>query len=326
MQPRWGWDESRFPPQGDRHAYALQVARGAARMAQQRVVLIGLARNLGSKIHSTALALESLGSHFLDYRIAIYENDSEDGTGGWLEQWRDRQERLVLIREALGDPKHPPKRSSHRGERMGYYRSQCQKLVRERWANWDAAILIDLDLDGLFSEEGVAHSFGAAQWDFVGSNGLIFRRNRWDANRVIQYDAWAFRPAGSWDAIPTGQVNTMVWQRGDPLVPVYSCFGGLGIYRMEAYCAGRYGGPDCEHVPFHRSLWEQGFRQIYLNPSQLVLYGRKVRRWDRWVHRIDHMLGRVGLPRPAWHFPPDLSDHRSIAATTGQAIASRAAG
>jgi hypothetical protein len=295
-------------------------------MAQQRVVLIGLARNLGAKIDRTALALESLGNHFLDYRIAIYENDSEDGTGGWLEKWRDRQERLVLIREALGDPKHPPKRSSHRGERMGYYRSQCQRLVQERWSNWDAAILIDLDLDGLFSEEGVAHTFGAADWDFVGSNGLIFRRNRWDANRVIQYDAWAFRPAGSWEAMPTGQVNTMVWQRGEPLVPVYSCFGGLGIYRMEAYCSGRYGGPDCEHVPFHRSLREQGFGRHYLNPSQLVLYGRKVRRWDRWVHRIDRMLGKVGLSRPAWHFPPDFSNHRSIAATTGWEIASRAAG
>ncbi len=57
-----------------------------------------------------------------------------------------------------------------------------------------------------------------------------------------------------------------------PLQPVWSCFGGLGVYRMECVKAAAYGGDDCEHVVFHRRLRQLGFDRLYLNPSQIVLY------------------------------------------------------
>jgi hypothetical protein len=65
----------------------------------------------------------------------------------------------------------------------------------------------------------------------------------------------------------------MAWKRGDPLVAVYSCFGGLGVYRMEAVLGARYSGEDCEHVTFHRSMREQGFGRMFLNPHQITLHG-----------------------------------------------------
>ena len=56
------------------------------------------------------------------------------------------------------------------------------------------------------------------------------------------------------------------------MVPVWSCFGGLGVYRMECFEAAGYGGDDCEHVTFHRALRERGLDRLFLNPSQIVLY------------------------------------------------------
>ena len=61
-------------------------------------------------------------------------------------------------------------------------------------------------------------------------------------------------------------------QTGAPLVPVDSCFGGLAVYRMEAFASGSYAGGDCEHVTFHASLRRAGFGRIFLDPSLLALY------------------------------------------------------
>jgi hypothetical protein len=55
---------------------------------------------------------------------------------------------------------------------------------------------------------------------------------------------------------------------------VDSAFGGLGIYRREAFLAGRYAGTDdlaggidvADHTPYHRQLRQKGYR-IFINPA-----------------------------------------------------------
>jgi hypothetical protein len=58
------------------------------------------------------------------------------------------------------------------------------------------------------------------------------------------------------------------------LIEVDSAFGGLGIYRRNAFLAGRYAGTDdlaggidvADHTPYHRELRQKGFR-IFINPA-----------------------------------------------------------
>src|SRR5690606_25877940 len=114
---------------------------------------------------------------------------------------------------------------------------------------------MDTDLVGGWCFEGLANTFGhLPNWDVVGSNGIIYRRDKWQWNKCFQYDAWAFRHRGEDRALTTREVNRMAWRRGEQLVPVNSVFGGLAVYRMEAFLSGQYSGDDCEHVTFHRSL------------------------------------------------------------------------
>ena len=40
-------------------------------------------------------------------------------------------------------------------------------------------IVLDTDIEGGFSLEGVANTYGQTNWDFVGANGLILRRQGW---------------------------------------------------------------------------------------------------------------------------------------------------
>jgi hypothetical protein len=85
----------------------------------------------------------------------------------------------------------------------------------------------------------------------------------------------------------------LAWSRGEPLLPVNSCFGGLGLYRMPAWLAARYGGDDCEHVVLHRRMRDAGYDRQYLNPSQIVLYGRKRKRFDGLVLSLDRLTRAV---------------------------------
>jgi hypothetical protein len=45
-----------------------------------------------------------------------------------------------------------------------------------------------------------------------------------------------------------------------------SAFGGLCVYRTEAFLTGGYSGEDCEHVGHHRRMRQAGY-QMWLNPG-----------------------------------------------------------
>ena len=102
-------------------------------------------------------------------------------------------------------------------------------------------------------------------------------------------------------------MNEIRFERGQEFVPVRSCFGGLGIYTTQAYQRGRYEGDDIEHVGFHRSLFRQGIDRFFLNPSQLVVYGRKHRKMDKVVAGFMGTLGTLGVvSNDDWRFPKQI--------------------
>jgi hypothetical protein len=307
------FNEHLFPADSScAHEYSRKMANGYDRMRRSTVVIAGLARSIASILPATMLRMELLGKTFVDYQILIYENDSNDETPAMLRKWASSNHRVHVVSETLGAPTSHPIRCSNRADRMAHYRSQCQNRIREQFGSANYVILVDMDLEGGWSPDGVASTFGEEHWDFVGSNGIVFRRRGWQVNAIAQYDAWAYREDLDFKPLSTKQVNTLIYRRGQPLVPLPSCFGGLGIYRMEAYLAGAYRGGDIEHVSFHRSMREKGFDQTFLNPSQLVIYGRKHRRLDGWIKRAQK-LSQVCLfqRRVPWRFEKTI-DYRSF--------------
>jgi hypothetical protein len=291
--------EQRFLPQPEwSAAYRQSVKRGWDRMAGSKIVFCGLARNVGGVLPATIARMERLAESFADYRVLIYENDSHDSTPAQLAAWAATNPRVVVISETRRRPRHDSIRSLTRAADMADYRSRCQEEVARRWADFDYASVVDTDLVGGWSYDGVAHTFGSDSWDFVGSYGIIYQRHKLSLNRPLHYDVWAFRRAGSYAPIQGVAGNLLAWSRGEPLLPVYSCFGGLGFYRMQAWLAGSYGGGDCEHVVLHRRMREAGYGRQYLNPSQIVLYGRKQKRFDgllQPLHRFAQRLAAVAI-------------------------------
>ncbi len=273
--------------------YRQVLTLGQSRMRQSTAVICGLARDVAEILPVTIARIERIGERFSDYRVVIYENDSTDDTRPLLLAWAQRNPRVRVIVETIGDPVNPCARCLHRAARMANYRNRCLDVLKSEFANFDYALVLDTDLKGGWSIDGIANTFGHDGWDFVGSNGIIFKRLGRDLNVPIQYDAWAFRLDEKFSAMPTSAVNFLRWQRGQPLVPVTSCFGGLGVYRIKALLSARYSGWDSEHIPLHQEMRNNGFHRMFINPSQIALYGRRHRTLDRAMIPLLNGISRV---------------------------------
>ena len=298
------FDEQQFTPTVDElDTYVRDVSVGYERMRNRRLVIAGLARDVAGVLPKTIARIERQGRFFSDYRVVIYENDSSDDTPELLAAWARRNPRVISVSETRREPVNKPSRCLDRARRMAFYRSQCQQVIERECASFDNVMLIDTDLDGGWSYDGVAHTFAHDSWDFVAANGIIFRRRWLQPNSFVQYDAWAYRDDADFTALTTKQVNYIRYCRGEQMRPIFSAFGGVGLYRMPAYLAGHYEGSDVEHVTFHQSLHRQGYCRTFLNPNLFAVYGRKHRTLDRIAAPVVRGLDLIMLRKPTvWQY------------------------
>ncbi len=254
-------------------AYQDRVDAGKRHMRNQRVVICGLCRDVRPYLPRTAARVERLGGMFADYRVVLFENDSTDATCEFLSDWQNKNSQVDVISQRVGAVKYPQTRSLARAAWLAHCRNIYRERIVEQLSDFEHVIVVDMDLPGGWSYDGVAHTFGDDDWDFVGSYGITPRLDRRDKKPpVVHHDVWAFRPAVNTPARKLVNHNDLHLQRGEPLLPVESCFGGLGVYRMECMKAAEYSGSDCEHVDFHSQLRGVGLKRLFLNPSQITLY------------------------------------------------------
>jgi hypothetical protein len=270
-----GFPESAFPPLSQyEDEYRRCVALGQRRTAEASVVICGLCRDVAPILPATISRVEELASRFGKCAVLVYENDSTDGTEALLRDWAASNSEVRVVSESLRQPKINYGTSEARTQRMAYYRNRCRQCVLDSFSDFEFVIVIDMDLAGGWSCDGIANTFGHDDWDFVGANGMSFR-TRDDPQTFEFFDTFAFRadrPISRGQAAGARVPMAPCFVRGEPFFPVRSCFGGLGVYRMDGYRSATYDGADCEHVTFHAAMRERGFSRLFLNPSQIVLY------------------------------------------------------
>lgn len=255
-----------MPAPADAESYWARVARGQQVAGKARVVFCGLMRDVHMKLPRVKAFIGSAGALFADWRAVWYENDSRDQTGHEIASWGRQDARVIPISVRRGHNRWQQVRSPDRGTRMAEYRNTYHVRILNDFSDYDYVIVLDTDLAG-WSLQGLLSTFGTTGWDMAGSNGLHRLRGRW-----TQYDAWAWRDIGHPDAHSYKEINRRVFGRGQPMVPVMSCFGGMAIYRMDAFLASRYGGGDCEHVLLHKGMAGAGYDRIFCNPGMITLY------------------------------------------------------
>lgn len=269
------FDEGSFLPL-DETSYHSKIEQGCQKLAGLHLAFGLLARNVEPVLWMTIARIEQMRKYAKTSLVFVMENDSQDSTKRILEIWGRADPTVHVMCRSFRDPVWYSVRSSHRARRMSFYRQILKGFIVEH-GPFDAVVIVDSDLPGGWSYEGwlqLWHDWPA--WDMISSNGLVYRN---DGKPGFFYrDSWAYREK---DWLDRGDlvINEKVHLRGSPRKQVLSAFGSAAAYRYEAFLHGNYDlDKDCEHVAFHRSMHQNGFSSIWVDPSFIALYS------DVWGH------------------------------------------
>lgn len=259
--------------------YWQAVERGEALAADTDVTIVGLVRDSMPFVDFNLQRIKMLGERFASYRVFIYENDSNDDTPDALRAWAKADHRVRVETVRHERPKLSHEKSKRRTHALAEYRDRCREWARAHAPPSGIAhrvIVLDFDAWGGWSNDGVMAGFDALERtpDAAGMASVSLLETEAPAlpsgRTWIHYDAWAFR-LGHWTEHACEWFSHWFPPAGADVVPCRSAFGGLAIYRPEAFFAGTYTGHDCEHVDFHRSVSEATGLRMYLNPAQRIV-------------------------------------------------------
>lgn len=161
---------------------------------------------------------------------------------------------------------------------MAYYRNILLDYIRTHYTHYDYCMMVDLDLAGPISRDGLAHSLGYNRWDIITANGLANKGLDKKGTSLSYYDMLAYVDYNSeippiynsitWFLKSNTLITYKKWNRGEPLHRVKSAFSGCAIYKMNVINDRRnyYSGEHCEHIIFHTRCISNGYDKIYLNP------------------------------------------------------------
>ena len=259
--------------------YWQAVKRGEMLAAETDVTIVGLARDSMPFVDFNLQRVRSLGERFRSYRVYVYENDSVDETPEALRAWAENDARVTVETTRHERPKLSHEKSKRRTHALAEYRDHCRQWARDHAPPAGIphrVIVLDFDSWGGWSDDGVMAGFDALERtpDAAGMASVSMLEQAIPALSTgklwIHYDAWAFRQ-GHWTEHAAEWFPYWMPPVGSDPVPCRSAFGGMCIYRPEAYFSGTYTGHDCEHVDFHRSVAEATGLRMYLNPAQRIV-------------------------------------------------------
>ena len=275
QQNNTNWYISRFPESlfpCSKQDYIEKVILGKDIAQNSKVLICGICRNVAKVLPQTIARIECLGNYFKDYHVFVYENDSTDNTRDILTQWQTNNNKVKIKFDTLNPPPFTDPKGEDRRKYMAMARNKYLNYARgyNRKNPIDYLIIVDMDLMGGWSYDGVFNSLGQKdEWDVVGSNSVCYEHNGQQWNRLF-YDTWALRFFDKQEN--DFEKGNKIINRGESLIYVASCFGGLAIYKPKFLKEDiNYDQFDCDHVTLHSELGKKNYR-IALNPNQIVLY------------------------------------------------------
>lgn len=249
--------------------YTEMTLRGNDIASRASVAIVGIARSAMPVLPNTLALIDEVAQRFKERRAFFYENDSKDETAAVLDAWQAHQGYVTAKHETLGAIDNRGDFEGPRTERLAYCRNQCFEWVKANAAGSQYVVVVDADAAGGFSVDGVMNS--VAWLSGLGERvGCMASYSLYKASgEVAQYDSWAAR--ANWWAdrrheIGFGWFSLLLPPVGSSPIRMNSAFGGLAVYRTEAFLSGGYSGEDCEHVPHHRRMADAGW-SLYLNPG-----------------------------------------------------------
>jgi hypothetical protein len=270
--------------------FSKRVIEGYDLCSTLKVVICGLCRDVEKILPSTIARIERTRSFFSKSNVIIVENDSFDNTAVILNNYERQTNGVKIISPTVKDKTKYDNKDIEAG--MSFLRMSLMSTLRNvyldelhEYSDFDYVIMVDMDLDGGWSYEGLLSCFSFRGWSGMGSNGLLFRQDEvlQDGSTLVEktkrifYDTWAFREAGQKKFKGYAMHESLQLEKGEAPILVDSVFSGLGIYRIEDTLRCEYRPftktekVACEHVSFNAQIRKNGGK-IFINPSMTTLY------------------------------------------------------
>jgi hypothetical protein len=276
------------------------IEKGKKRAENTKMVIYTLCRNISKEFDKSKKQLEDIGKLFKEYKIIVFENDSNDNSRDLLKNWTKENKNIILLDccdkclfplnncycdEEKYNCKLRHKKgydigvvSSSRVHMMKNHRNKCLEYIKNNFSNYDYVGVFDFDIEGGILKSGIYHSIGLDNWDAIFANGRSplppFSLNS------SMYDSFAYRSENNDNESTVKKWFKMIKLKskvGDKLIPVKSAFNGFGIYKLNSTRDSKYkimNSPlNCEHVGLHDDMYKKGFNKMYINPNMLLFAG-----------------------------------------------------
>ncbi len=257
----------------------------------QKVIICGVAKDVAKALPNMIQMIEEMGGLFADYRVIVYENDSKDGSPELLAEWAKDNSKVFVRSEKLSHVDYVNFTWDHFGyrpEKIAHARNiVLDYALSDSYVDFPYLIWIDMDFEKPFSFEGIVEVFeSTTPWDAVFANGVHGRKGYY-------FDWYPFRdkerPFGAellsdwwWHHLP----KKFRFDPKSPWYPVYSAFGGLGIYKKSSI-------QNCRYTAFVTPDL-QAFAEKFIkeNPKHPI-----VKTYHRHNKKLFHLL-RIPAPTP----------------------------
>jgi Cryptococcal mannosyltransferase 1 len=263
-----------------------------AHFANTSIAICGLARNCAHKLSANIKFIEELRTLFKFLQVVVVENDSHDNTRAILDNWSVGSSNVIILqgtaRSTLSisdqkDRRVNPYYSYERISNLATLRNQYLNYIGSDGRVYDYILVLDFDVDKI-SLTGVINSFEQRDsWDVVCAYGYSISPRLQE--RI--HDTYAMVLLGE-EKKPQQEIPIKQLQRdvrlnkiSGSLLPVYSAFGGLSIYKaglLEGinYQALKNGDPRvevrCEHFSICHQLKQKGVTRVMINPQMHLRY------------------------------------------------------
>jgi len=212
-------------------------------MSSIKVIICGVVKNVERVIEPNIRHALETGSNFEKFKLVIYENNSTDNTKQILNKYATNPDVRIICEDIEGFDKkenntiwaYTEVTGSDHPCRIEHICNARNRLLAEinksEYDEFTHVIMIDLDSKG-WSIPGILNSFKLPhEWD------VIF------ANSPSYYDYYALRTS----FFPFGPeiVGESFWRLpsykfNNQLIPVFSAFNGIGIYKKDIFKKYKY--------------------------------------------------------------------------------------
>lgn len=255
----------------------LSTTRLFGAQIHERALICGVCRNVESRLEKTKSIMESIGNLFEDYRILVYENNSTDKTPQILLSWANNNLKVKVTVDHLSatdcaqifihthaDGSFFVPEQIARARNIILDMALCKDYEEFPYLIWmDMDFVLEPNLDGFIDT-----FYSNENWDAVFAYGVDPQNMFWDwyAFRDKNYPIGSELLGMYWWYMP----KQLSLCPGDAWYPVYSAFGGCGIYKKSSINNCRYSAIVTQDLETHaKQLIENGIQTFH---PQVITY------------------------------------------------------